>query len=257
MLIRSWNLFHGRSVPPTRRLYLEEALQVVTADRPSVVLLQEVPAFALDRLGAWSGMTALGDVARRARVGPLPIPAELGRLLTAIHPGVLRSAFSGQANAILLAPGLRPVEHEVLVLNAPEARRQGARQLGLDARRRRRWARERRICSAVRLDCRLVVANLHASNAADERVPAFELSRAAAFVDELAHAGDVAVLGGDFNVSDGAAALAGWSPPGPGIDHVLVRGAPSTTLRVWPEAWRRLGGILLSDHAPVELEVEL
>ena len=42
----------------------------------------------------------------------------------------------------------------------------------------------------------------------------------------------------------------------PGLDHVLVRGLmPQGPERHWPEGLRRHGDVLLSDHAPVELEV--
>lgn len=256
MLVRSWNVFHGRPAAPKRRLYLEEMVRLVTDDRPEVVLLQEVPAWALPRLGGWSGMTAVADVAQRSRLGVLPIPAEAGRLLTALHPGVLRSAFSGQGNAILLDPSLRPVAHEVLTLNPRAVRRAAARRLGLSRSVRRAWAKERRICSFVRLDPGLVVANLHATSfPADCRVPAAELDRARSFAETWAGAGDTIVLGGDFNVGPEGAAWAGWSDPGPWIDHILVRGGSPGPLRVWPDARRSRAGMLLSDHAPVELEL--
>ena len=48
---------------------------------------------------------------------------------------------------------------------------------------------------------------------------------------------------------------AGFSPAGPLIDHVLVRGAPSTELSVWPVERRTVDGRVLSDHPPVELEL--
>jgi endonuclease/exonuclease/phosphatase family metal-dependent hydrolase len=48
----------------------------------------------------------------------------------------------------------------------------------------------------------------------------------------------------------------GFSEPGPGIDHILVRGATAGTLRRWPDEQRQHGDRLLSDHAPVELEIE-
>lgn len=255
MLIRSWNLFHGNTSPPRRHSYLAEMVRLASEDRPDVLLLQEVPAWALDRLGAWSGMTAVGDVAQRPRIGPVPIPAELGRLLTALHPGLLRSAFAGQANAILLGAGLSVVTHDVLTLNPPGFRRAQARTLSLDWLTRRAWAKERRICQAVRAAPELVVANLHATSARDRRIPEIEVRQAAAFVEGLARDGDVVVLGGDFNISSPAAALSGWSAAGPRIDHLLVRGAEPSPLRVWPDERRRRNGALLSDHAPVELDL--
>jgi endonuclease/exonuclease/phosphatase family metal-dependent hydrolase len=261
MLVRSWNLFHGNASPPERRSHLEEMVRLASADGPDVLLLQEVPAWALARLGGWSGMTAVADVAQRPLLGPLPIPAELGRMLTSIHPGVLRSAFAGQGNAILLGPGLRPVAHELLVLNPPPFRRETARRLGLGVAARLAWAKERRICQAVRVERAggpaLVVANLHATSfPADPRVPEAEVARALPWVDSLARGDDVVVAGGDFNV-DGRSLPApeGWSGPGSGIDHLLVRGVRASPLQVWPGERRRSHGIVLSDHAPVELEI--
>jgi endonuclease/exonuclease/phosphatase family metal-dependent hydrolase len=256
LLIRSWNLFHGNTRPPQRRTFLEEMIRLATEDNPDVLLLQEIPAWALEKLAEWSGMTAIGDVAQRPSVGPVPIPTKLGRLLTSIHPGALRSAFSGQGNAILLAPQLQTVSHEVLTLNPRGFRRATARRLGIPPRRRLAWAKERRVCSVVRIEPRLVVANLHAtSSPLDPRLPAVELARAVAFVEEQARIDDIVVIGGDFNVGEGRATIRGWSAPGQAIDHILVRGARPTALRVWPDERRRAAGMLLSDHAPVELDL--
>jgi hypothetical protein len=261
MVIRSWNLFHGNSCPPGRTSYLEEMVGLASADHPGVLLLQEVPVWALGRLGTWSGMVAVGDVAQPARLGPLPIPAQLGRRLTALNPGFLRSAFAGQGNAILIGEGMRVTAHDVLTLNPPEFRRVEAQRLGLDLLARLAWAKERRICQAVRVlqegGPPLVVANLHTtSSPGDLRIPEAELRRAGARVDSFAEAEDVVVLGGDFNVGPhSGAVLPGYSDPGPGIDHLLVRGAKPSPLRVWPDERRRRDGILLSDHPPVELEI--
>jgi endonuclease/exonuclease/phosphatase family metal-dependent hydrolase len=70
------------------------------------------------------------------------------------------------------------------------------------------------------------------------------------------------VLAGDFNLQAGPsraiADLTGWgfSAPGPGIDHVLVRGVASGPEQPWPEERRRIAGMLVSDHAPVEVTIE-
>jgi endonuclease/exonuclease/phosphatase family metal-dependent hydrolase len=213
-------------------------------------------------------MTALPALAARPMLGPLPIPAALGRRLTRLNHGAFRSAFSGQGNAILVAPSLRVTLHEQVVLNPPSFRRQQARWLGLDPLARLAWAKERRVCQAARLVLRdgrnAVVANLHATSYwPDQRLPDAELLRAAEFARSLALPDELVVLAGDFNVdvarsrtlADLAAAGWGFSPGGPRIDHVLVRGAAVTELEVWPEERRRLDGVLLSDHAPVELEI--
>jgi endonuclease/exonuclease/phosphatase family metal-dependent hydrolase len=267
-LIRSWNVFHGRADPPDRREYLEEAIRLATADRPDVLCLQEVPVWGLSRLGPVCGMTAVGVVAEPPGLGPVPIGAELSRRLSSFHHGLLRSLLTGQANTILLAPSISVTESRSLVLNDRAFRRAQARQHGLGTATRLAWGRHRRICQAVRIrlpDRRhAVVGNLHATHLRDERLADAELLRAAAWACEVAEPGDVLVLAGDFNVtSAGSRALReltgpawGFSEPGPGIDHVLARGAQAGPLTVWPESRRRRQGRLLSDHAPVELVIQ-
>ena len=55
LLVRTWNLYHGRTYPPSRTLYLRRMVELVTGDRPNLVALQEVPLWALGRLEGWSG----------------------------------------------------------------------------------------------------------------------------------------------------------------------------------------------------------
>jgi hypothetical protein len=256
VLIRSWNLFHGHSCPPGWESYLEEMVRLVSGDRPDVVALQEIPVWALDRLAAWSGMSAVADIARRPTFGPVPISAQIGRTLTSLRPGLFRSAFTGQGNAILLAEGLRVVAHEVVVLNPSGFRLEQSRILGLGPVVRLAWAKERRICQVVRLAHGIVVANLHGSGSlGDPRIPATELQRAVTFAERLGRVGDTIVIAGDFNVAGPAAALEGYSAPGPWIDHIEVRGPSPSPLRTWPDERRVREGMLLSDHAPVELDL--
>jgi endonuclease/exonuclease/phosphatase family metal-dependent hydrolase len=255
LLVRTWNLFHGMSSPPDRHSHLRQLVQLATEDEPDVVCLQEVPVWALDRLGAWSGMQVYGAVAKR----PL-LPRELGRTLTALNQGLLRSLLVGQANAILLRQGLRAVASDTIVLNPRSFRRRVSRELGLPAHTRRRWASERRVCHAVRT-AELTVANLHGSAARDWRVADAELLRAATFAEAFAEPGDVLVLAGDFNVvrehSSTLPKLGEWgfTKPISWIDQVLVRGAPSAPAHRWPDEQRVLDGKLLSDHAPVEVTI--
>jgi endonuclease/exonuclease/phosphatase family metal-dependent hydrolase len=108
--------------------------------------------------------------------------------------------------------------------------------------------RERRICHAVRLDG-FVIGNVHATNEfRDPDVPRTELRRAYALIDAMAGGEDVRVLAGDFNVRDPEL-------PGPNIDHVLVAGAAHGPLVVWERERRLHNGLVLSDHAPVEVEI--
>jgi endonuclease/exonuclease/phosphatase family metal-dependent hydrolase len=234
LLVRTWNVFHGNTVPPGRRAFLEEMVRLATADAPDVLCLQEVPVWALTHLGAWSGMTSVGAVAARPRLRN----AELGRLVTDVNHGLLRSAFTGQANAVLVAH-----EHRVQEAHAFTISRGGEG--------------ERRVCQAVRIGDVGLVGNFHATGRlADE-----QFLRAAAYVDALAEPNEPVILCGDANVRPAEGATYdeirswGFSEPAPGIDQIVVRGLPSTAAQAWPEERRRVDGRLLSDHAPVELVV--
>ena len=196
MLIRTWNVFHGNAVPPERRAFLAEMVRLASADDPDVLCLQEVPAWALPRLGDWSGMRALG-----------------------LH-----------------------------------------RQVRLA------WAKERRVCHAVRIEAGgrfVTVANLHASSVRDRRCQDAELLRAAVFAEAFAEPDDVLVLAGDFNTVIGESTTLdqlatpswGFSEPIRGLDQILVRGAPASRPERWPEERRRVDGRLLSDHAPIETRI--
>ena len=234
MLVRSWNLFHGNTSPPGRRAYLEEMVRLVTADEPDVVCLQEVPVWALARLEGWSGMRTLPAVARKPR-----LPLALGRALTALHTGLFRSLFTGQANALLVRRELGVLLESILVLNE-------ASLLGIGTG-------ERRVGQAARLrrpsGSHVLLGNLHASQSAQHAQE--QVERAAAHVLELAEPGEPVVLAGDFNVTPDLRHL-GFSEGGPGIDHVLVRGDDPGPLHVWSDERRSKDGMLLSDHAPVE-----
>ena len=233
LVVRTWNLFHGNTVPPGRRAYLREMVELVTADRPAVVCLQEVPVWALAHLEGWSGgMTSTGIVAAAPRLGS----AMLGRLLTELHHGLLRSAFTGQANAILVdGPAIGAVT--------------GERTLTVSS------AGERRVCQAVNVHG-LVVVNFHVTGG----VPADEqFARVVEFAEPL---GDQVVIAGDANLRPGSGTAyerlraLGFSAPLPdSIDQIVVRGVDATPPRRWPDEDRRYGTRLLSDHAPVELVV--
>ena len=234
LLVRTWNLFHGNAVPPQRQAHLEEMVRLATADAPDLLCLQEVPIWGLARLGGWSGMTPIGAVAARPRLGS----AALGKAITDLHHGRLRSALTGQANAILVARALRVVETRTTTLS-------------------RRGEGERRVCQTVRVADLGLVANLHVTTALAEE----QFLRAATFVEELAEPDEPVILCGDTNVRPGGGETYrqlrawGFSEPAPGIDQIVVRGLPSTPPIAWPEERRRVGGRLLSDHAPVELTV--
>src|SRR5262245_14338526 len=158
LLVRTWNLFHGRAVPETGRTDVEGAVRLVTADGPDVVCLQEVPVWAAGRLSEWSGMRAFEAVAMPALAG------QLARRLTELDPRRLRSALTGQANAVLVGDCLGVSAREVLPLNPRAVRRREGARLGLPLATRLGWARNRRVAQVLRLDDgeeTVVVVNLH------------------------------------------------------------------------------------------------
>ena len=257
MVVRTWNLFHGNTYPAGRKRYVEQMVRLVADGRPDAVCLQEVPPWALGRLGEWSGMHLFGEVAARPMLGPLPATAEIGRHLTDLNPGFFRSAFEGQANAILVRR--RITARHVLTLNPFWFRFKTARRLRLPLVRELAWGKERRHAIAVRLEGGALLANLHATNARDIRITEAEVERAAQWAGRLA-GDDLCVLAGDLNVdtkrSEVFGRLAGFSSAGPGVDHVLVRGAGVGDYERWPRERRTVGGLILSDHAPVEVNVQ-
>lgn len=230
LLVRTWNVFHGNAVPPGRKAYLREMVQLVSADDPAVVCLQEVPPWAFPKLEGWSGMQAVTAVA----ASPLLLSVRLGRWLTALHHGILRSAVTGEGLAILVAPRHRIGRQRSLVT-------------GL-----------RRVVLGVRVDDDLFVGNFHATGgqAADEqfrRVADLTQSEAD---EQVVLAGDVNLRPGEGHTYD-LLRRHGFSEPLPGsIDQILVRGRPASAPVAWPEERRRFGRRLLSDHAPVEVVVE-
>src|SRR6476646_4893393 len=128
LLVRTWNLFHGNTLPPGRKAFLRELVRLASSDRPDVLCLQEVPVWAV----------------------------------TELDHGLLRSAFTGQANGILLGPELRVVESRHVILNPLRFRRAQARRLGLGLVSRLAWGKERRVLQAVRVrrgDETLMIAN--------------------------------------------------------------------------------------------------
>lgn len=225
LVLRTWNLFHGRTCPPSRRTYLDRMVRLVTEDGPDIVAFQEVPVWALRRLEAWSGMRAFAAVTKRALLRPV------ARRLQRLDPRRVRSPLTGQANALLLGARLEvAAPPRSVILNA------GSR-------------RERRVCQLLEAragDRTILVANFHAT-ARDERAALGEVERVAELV---AGTGPCVVLG-DFNVP--GVGLPGFSGPGPGIDQIIVRGLELVEGPApWPDARRTVEGLLLSDHAPIE-----
>jgi hypothetical protein len=219
LLVRTWNVFHGNALPPERRAYLREMIELATSDDPDVVCLQEVPVWALGRLESWSGMHAVGAVA----ASPLLRNAELGRWMTELNHGLLRSAVTGEALAILVAQRHAIGEQRVEPVGP------------------------NRVLLGVQLAGGPFIGDFHVTGGV-------EAEGQFARVVEHAH-GDAVVLAGDVNLRP-PYDLNGFSEPlVDSIDQILVRGLPSSAPVAWPSERRRVDGRLLSDHAPVEVTV--
>ena len=220
MRVLTWNLFHGRSVPPAGRDLRVEFARALAGWDWDVALLQEVPPWWGPALAQACDADARTALTSRNALLPL-------RRFIAHHAPDLIKSNGGGANAILVRARAGPIaEHEIALL--------------------RRWP-ERRVCHAVALADGTWCANLHAQVHSPRRAAA-DAARAAAVTLEWA-GGDPALVGGDFNVR--APAAAGFEQlGGHGVDHVLGHGLRSVGGPEMPDRGD------LSDHAPVIVTAE-
>jgi endonuclease/exonuclease/phosphatase family metal-dependent hydrolase len=213
MLVLTWNLFHGRSVPDAPREQLDEFAAQLAQWEWDVALLQEVPPWWPPALGRACGASARTALTSRNWLLALTRPAARRR------PDLVKS-WGGGANAILVR-GETVAEHRLRTLRA--------------------WP-ERRVVHGVRLARGWWVCNLHAQAHSEARAQA-DIALAAATATAWS-AGAPVVLGGDLNTREPVApgfVHAG----GNSVDHLFVRqvtvAAPGRTL---PRG-------RFSDHAPV------
>ncbi len=183
----TWNLYHGRAVPPAHRELLHEFGDALGSWSWDVALLQEVPPW-------WPA-----PLAARLRAESRRVLTSRNSLLAARRavarrwPDLIKSG-GGGCNAILVR-GRVVVEHR--------------------AHRLRRLP-ERRMLHGVRLASGVWLANLHAGGSVHEA----ELGAAVAL---RWAAGAPLVLGGDFNIHR-LALRELFHAAGHGPDHVFVRG---------------------------------
>ena len=222
MLLRvlTWNLMHGRAVPPAGRDLLGEFASALAAWEWDLALLQEVPPWWPDAIGARLGGVVPHRRALTSRNALLPVR----RAIAVRWPDLIKSN-GGGANAILIrGEGLRIDEHRTLQL--------------------RFWPERRRL-QAVRLQSgnrELWVGNLHATVHHD--VAAREEAERARVAMVRWAGGSPLVLGGDFNVRK--LALAGLvRAAGHDVDQIFVAGLEAVSDAQVLDRGR------LSDHAPV------
>lgn len=286
----TWNLYHGRDGLPglgaTRRstwrglpeddgvhMHVNRKLTDLMARRvagwaPDVAALQEVPAAAIRRIVAITGMRAVWTT-----TGPLIGPARLRDALAARNPDLWRS-HEGNANVLLVSPalGVVPGSARSVLLNPLGAILRATRELGLGAGELLHYLPETRRLVLARLSlpggATVAVGCTHCHNSRHPEVVGREILRCGEVVAAAAHGGP-AILAGDLNARPRHPALAalgelGWEGAAPvagiGIDRILHRGldVAGPPRRMDPDErdvgvwWRgRERRVRLSDHDPV------
>ena len=195
MRVLSWNVFHGRAVPPAGRDLFEAYAEALAGWDWDVALLQEVPPWWPEPLARRVGAEARSALTSRNAL------AGLRRAVAVRWPDVIKSN-GGGCNAILVRAEAI-LEHRV-------------KRLG--------WWPERRWMHAVRLSQGEWVGNLHTEARVAQGRVAAETLRSWAL-------GAPAVLGGDFNVRDPE--LPGFVRAGGfGVDQVFVTGLKTAATKV-------------------------
>lgn len=220
MRVLTWNLKHGRSVPPAQRDLLDDFAAALASWEWDIALLQEAPPWwpraLADRLG--------GNVRYRLVLTSRNALLPVRRAIAVRWPEVIKSG-GGGANAILLRGRSIALGHQL------------TRRLAL-------WP-ERRKLQAARLVTHaeeVWVANVHATVRDDPRARREAEAARVALVKWAA--GAPFVLGGDFNVR--GLQLAGLRRVAAhDVDYVFASGLEPTG----PAEVLERGA--LSDHAPV------
>jgi endonuclease/exonuclease/phosphatase family metal-dependent hydrolase len=234
MKVLTWNLFHGRSVPPSKRELLDRYTALLAGWDWDVALLQEVPPWWPARLGAAT------DADHRTALTSRNAGLWLRRRLGERWPDAIKSN-AGGCNAILTRRA-----------------RVGA-VVDYEAMRLRLWP-ERRIGQLARLAEGACVANVHAS----ARPPLAEAEvedlwrRALRFAN-----GAPLVLGGDLNLRSPRTSRTGDAnvvhAAARDVDHIFAIGLTPSAPAEWldratplDESW-----VQLSDHIPLLVDVEV
>jgi endonuclease/exonuclease/phosphatase family metal-dependent hydrolase len=216
--VLTWNLMHGRSIPPAGHDLLEQFSSTLGSWEWDVALLQEVPPW-------WPGLLGVRlNAEHRCVLTSRNSLLAVRRAIATSRPDLIKSN-GGGANAILVR-GDRIVAHRTRRLcRLPE----------------RRWVQAAQLARGV------WVANLHATVHND--AAAVRDGQLAAATTLAWAAGAPLALGGDFNVRtlslDGLACAGGHD-----VDFLFTRGL---TTAGPPEVLDRGR---LSDHAPVAFTLE-
>jgi endonuclease/exonuclease/phosphatase family metal-dependent hydrolase len=223
--VLTWNLFHGRAVPPAGRDLRGEFTAALAGWDWDVALLQEVPPWWPHALGASLGCEVHSVLtSRNGMLGRLGVR----RVAARRFPDVMKSG-GGGCNAILCRSDRIAAERSQVLCRRPE----------------------RRIVSGVELGCGAWVCGLHASSG-----PSAHASRDVAGAARVARtwaAGHPLVFGGDLNLRTVALDDEGLRVVASGdVDHLLA--GPGVTA-IGPGDTLAHGA--LSDHAPLVVTVAL
>lgn len=220
--VLTWNLFHGRALPPRNADLIDQFAERIAAWPWDVALLQEVPPWWPPELAAASAAQQRTALTSRNQLLPLR------RAVARRWPELVKSG-GGGANAILVR-GRRGAAD-------------GAPAIVAHAQRRLCLWPERRVVHAVRDARGTWFANLHAT-VHDDAQARREIAAARAAALRWA-AGAPLVIGGDFNVRDPG--LPGFAHAGGvKVDHVFAAGGLAPVAAI-----ERLERGDLSDHAPL------
>jgi endonuclease/exonuclease/phosphatase family metal-dependent hydrolase len=215
--VLTWNVFHGRAVPPAGRDLFDDYARLIASWEWDVALLQEVPPWWCRPLAERSRASMRMNLTGRNQ------GLVARRWLADRWPDVMKS-WGGGSNAILVR-GARVVEHR---------------------EERLRWWPERRWMHAVRVEDGTWVGNLHVQTQPRPR-PERDIAVAAGALARWSAPYPRAVLGGDFNIGNpfvpGMRRIGGG-----GVDFVFARGFE----RVSGE---KLEAGRLSDHAPLAFRI--
>jgi len=220
----TWNLFHGRSVPPAGRSLEREFAQLLAGWEWEVALLQEVPPW-------WPAPLARAACARqRSALTSRNVLLGVRRAIAERRPDLIKSN-GGGCNAILAR---RPIVAQRAV--------------------RLRTLPERRVLQLVRLADGTCVANYHASTRA--ALAADELARL--WEHALAWAGrDPLLAGGDLNLREPRAPAGFRRVARRDVDHLFARGLDPQAEALTLARGVRLDGapVELSDHPPLAVSL--
>jgi endonuclease/exonuclease/phosphatase family metal-dependent hydrolase len=224
LLVLTWNLFHGRALPPLNRSLYPEFAAKLREWECDLALLQEVPPWWPEPLARELGVEQRSALTSRNSL------SALRRAVAERRPELLKSN-GGGCNAILSRLPIR--EHRVLPL--------------------RRWP-ERRVAQLARLSDRTHVVNLHASTRparAGEELA--RLSRRA--LSWSRH--EPLILGGDLNLTAPQVPLPLEHLARHHVDHLLGAGfLPAGEARLIDRAVvTPRGRCELSDHAALLLDL--